>query len=49
MSDLKTVWIVFEEDRGDGITIEGVFTNEESAIKFAKENRYYIQESKVKE
>ena len=44
-----TVWVVFEEDRGLGITIEGVFTNEENAVKFAKENNYYIQESEVKE
>lgn len=40
------VWVIVEEDRGCGFSVEGVFTNEANANK-ARLSRQYVFESEI--
>lgn len=43
---MKTVWVVIQEDRGLGPSVEGVFLNKEDAEAYASESSHLeVQES----
>jgi hypothetical protein len=44
MNEQQTVWVVYEEDRGFGTTIIGVYTDRDVAEEVSnRSNRYYYE------
>lgn len=47
MNEKQTVWVVYEEDRGWGTTIRGVYTDKDEAEEVSNQSNKYYMDSVV--